>query len=111
VLAHSDEVDVALREYSQNYELERLSAVDRNILRLAIHEMLFCADIPPVVSINEAIDIAKKYGTEESGRFVNGVLDRIKATLTRPERTAAAATTTPPTSVELAEVSEEPSND
>jgi N utilization substance protein B len=111
VLTHSDEVDVALREYSQNYELERLSAVDRNILRLAIHEMLFCADIPPVVSINEAIDIAKKYGTEESGRFVNGVLDRIKATLTRPERTAAAATTTPAASVETAEVSEEPSND
>jgi N utilization substance protein B len=51
--------------------------------------MLFCPDIPPVVSINEAIDIAKKYSTEESGRFVNGVLDRIKATLKRPERTPA----------------------
>jgi N utilization substance protein B len=86
-LAHSAEVDVALREHTQNYELGRLSAVDRNILRLAIHEMLFCSDIPPVVSINEAIDIAKKYGTEESGRFVNGVLDKIKATLKRPDRT------------------------
>jgi N utilization substance protein B len=86
-LAHSEEVDLALREHTQNYELGRLSAVDRNILRLAIHEMLFCDDIPPVVSINEAIDIAKKYGTEESGRFVNGVLDKIKATLKRPERT------------------------
>ena len=53
--------------------------------------MLFCDDIPPVVSINEAIDIAKKYSTEESGRFVNGVLDRIKATLKRPERTATPA--------------------
>ena len=63
--------------------------MDRNILRLAIHEMLFCDDIPPVVSINEAIDIAKKYGTEESGRFVNGVLDKIKATLKRPDRTPA----------------------
>ena len=51
--------------------------------------MLHCDDIPPVVSINEAIDIAKKYGTEESGRFVNGVLDKIKATLKRPERTPA----------------------
>jgi len=70
--------------------------------------MLFCADIPPVVSINEAIDIAKKYGTEESGRFVNGVLDRIKATLKRPERTPAAAPTAP---TQAAEISEEPSND
>jgi len=91
ILDHTAEVDVALREYTQNYELDRLSAVDRNILRLAIHEMLYCPEIPPVVSINEAIDIAKKYGTEESGRFVNGVLDRIKATLKRPERTPSAA--------------------
>ena len=89
VLEHTGDVDEALRSHSQNYELERLSAVDRNILRLAIHEMLFCSDIPPVVSINEAIDIAKKYGTEESGRFVNGVLDKIKATLKRPDRTPA----------------------
>ena len=89
LLEHTEAVDRALREHTQNYELERLSAVDRNILRLAAHEMLHCDDIPPVVSINEAIDIAKKYGTEESGRFVNGVLDRIKGTLTRPERTPA----------------------
>lgn len=89
LLDHTADIDVALREHTQNYELERLSAVDRNILRLAIHEMLFCDDIPPVVSINEAIDIAKKYGTEESGRFVNGVLDKIKATLKRPDRTPA----------------------
>ena len=89
LLGHTDDIDIALREHSQNYELDRLSAVDRNILRLAIHEMLYCDDIPPVVSINEAIDIAKKYGTEESGRFVNGVLDKIKATLKRPERTPA----------------------
>jgi N utilization substance protein B len=89
LLEHTGDIDVALREHTQNYELERLSAVDRNILRLAIHEMLFCDDIPPVVSINEAIDIAKKYGTEESGRFVNGVLDKIKATLKRPDRTPA----------------------
>jgi transcription antitermination protein NusB len=89
LLERTESIDTALREHTQNYELERLSAVDRNILRLAVHEMLHCDDIPPVVSINEAIDIAKKYGTEESGRFVNGVLDKIKATLKRPERTAA----------------------
>jgi len=89
LLERTEAIDVTLREHTQNYELERLSAVDRNILRLAVHEMLHCEDIPPVVSINEAIDIAKKYGTEESGRFVNGVLDKIKATLKRPERTPA----------------------
>jgi len=89
LLDHTADIDVALREHTQNYELDRLSAVDRNILRLAVHEMLFCDEIPPVVSINEAIDIAKKYGTEESGRFVNGVLDKIKATLKRPDRTPA----------------------
>lgn len=95
LLDHAAAVDESLCTHSQNYELSRLSAVDRNILRLAIHEMLFCPEIPPVVSINEAIDIAKKYGTEESGRFVNGVLDRIKATLTRPERTASKISKSP----------------
>jgi N utilization substance protein B len=87
LLEHSAEIDIKLREHTEHYELERLSAVDRNILRLAIHEMLYCDEIPPVVSINEAINIAKKYGTEESGRFVNGVLDKIKSTLQRPDRT------------------------
>ena len=88
LLGRTAEIDERIREHTQNYELDRLSAVDRNILRLAVHEMLHCDDIPPIVSINEAIDIAKKYGTEESGRFVNGVLDKIKATLDRPDRTA-----------------------
>jgi N utilization substance protein B len=69
--------------------LSRIAAVDRNILRLAIYEMLFRDDIPPVVSINEAVDIAKKYSTQESGAFVNGILDRLKADLTRPARTTA----------------------
>jgi N utilization substance protein B len=105
LLEHSAEIDIKLREHTQNYELERLSAVDRNVLRLAIHEMLFCAEIPPVVSINEAINIAKKYGTEESGRFVNGVLDKIRSTLQRPDRTPAS------TSVGEAIESEESSED
>jgi N utilization substance protein B len=57
------------------------------VLRVAIYEMLHCAEIPPVVSINEAIEIAKKYSTEESGHFVNGVLDQIRGALNRPART------------------------
>jgi len=59
----------------------RISSVDRNILRIAIYEMLERPDIPSVVSINEAIEIAKKYSTEESGRFVNGVLDKVRLVL------------------------------
>src|SRR5215469_14177965 len=78
----------SLAPRSANYELKRISAVDRNILRVAIYEMLFCNDVPPIVAINEAIDIAKKFGTEESGKFVNGVLDRVKLDLNRPLRTA-----------------------
>jgi N utilization substance protein B len=60
--------------------------VDRNVLRLAIYEMLYRDDIPPVVSINEAIELAKLYGGAESGRFVNGILDRIRKDLSRPAR-------------------------
>ena len=55
-----------------------MSCVDRNIMRIAVYEMLFCRDIPPKVSINEAIDVGKKYGTEESGAFINGILDSIR---------------------------------
>ncbi|MBV8814449.1 MAG: transcription antitermination factor NusB, partial [Verrucomicrobia bacterium] len=81
-------IDEKIIRYTANYELKRISAVDRNILRMAIYEMLFCNDVPPIVAINEAIDIAKKFGTEESGKFVNGVLDRVKLDLNRPLRTA-----------------------
>lgn len=87
--ANLAEIDAAIGANAKNYELTRISAVDRNILRIAVHEMQRCEDVPPVVAINEAIEIAKKYGTEESGRFVNGVLDHIRTTLNRPARTAA----------------------
>lgn len=86
VLGRLEEIDGVLRRFVENYDLGRLAAVDRNILRVAVLEMLVMADVPPVVAINEAIEVAKKYGTEESGRFVNGVLDRFRATLSRPAR-------------------------
>jgi transcription antitermination protein NusB len=89
VIAEQAAIDEKISRYTANYELKRISAVDRNILRVAIYEMLFCNDVPPIVAINEAIDIAKKFGTEESGKFVNGVLDRVKLDLNRPLRTAA----------------------
>ena len=86
-------IDEKISRYTANYELRRISAVDRNILRMAVYEMLYADDVPPIVAINEAIDIAKKYGTEESGKFVNGVLDRVKLDLNRPLRTASNQTT------------------
>lgn len=87
VLANQQAIDERIQKYTANYELGRIAVVDRNILRVAIYEMLFCNDVPPVVSINEAIEIAKKFGAEESGRFVNGILDRVKLDLKRPART------------------------
>jgi N utilization substance protein B len=87
-LEHRDEADALLRKYAQNWDLRRMAAVDRNVLRLAIYEMLHREDIPPVVSINEAVDIAKKFSTQDSGKFVNGILDRVKADLMRPARIA-----------------------
>ncbi len=89
-MAHQAVVDEKISKYTEHWELSRIAAVDRNILRLAIFEMLCREDIPPVVSINEAVEIAKKFSTRESGAFVNGILDKIKFDLPRPARTAAA---------------------
>ena len=80
------DLDARIVQYAKNWELHRMAVVDRNILRLAIYEMLFRDDIPPVVSINEAVDIAKKFSTEDSGKFVNGILDKVKGDLMRPAR-------------------------
>jgi N utilization substance protein B len=85
-LQHRDASDELIKKHAKNWELHRIAAVDRNILRLAIYEMLHRDDIPPVVSINEAVDIAKKFSTEDSGKFVNGILDKIKGDLLRPAR-------------------------
>jgi N utilization substance protein B len=81
-----DQADEVIKKHAKNWELHRIAAVDRNILRLAIYEMLHRDDIPPVVSINEAVDIAKKFSTQDSGKFVNGILDKVKGELMRPAR-------------------------
>jgi transcription antitermination protein NusB len=86
MVAHRDQIDERIRRYCENYNLNRISAVDRNVLRLAIYEMLYRDDIPPVVSINEAIELAKTFGGAESGKFVNGILDRVRKDLDRPAR-------------------------
>lgn len=77
ILVHLDELDAAIRPTLQNYTFQRLAAVDRNILRLGAYEILFGDHIPPRAAINEAIEIAKRLGNEESPSFVNGILDRV----------------------------------
>lgn len=88
VLENREQLDDIIRKHAKNWDLHRMAAVDRNVMRLAIHEMLHRDDIPPVVSINEAVDVAKKFSTADSGKFVNGILDKVKADLLRPARTA-----------------------
>ena len=85
-LQFRDETDECIKKHAKNWQLHRIAAVDRNILRLAIYEMMHRDDIPPVVSINEAVDIAKKFSTHDSGKFVNGILDKVKGGLMRPAR-------------------------
>jgi N utilization substance protein B len=79
-------LDEKVEEFTPKWEMKRLGGVDRNVLRIAAYEMLYCEDIPPVVSINEAIENAKDYSSDESGKFVNGVLDEMRKTLTRSSR-------------------------
>jgi N utilization substance protein B len=85
-LERQNELDEQIKKYAKNWDLHRMAVVDRNVLRLAIFEMLYRYDIPPIVSINEAVDIAKKFSTEDSGKFVNGILDKVKSDLMRPAR-------------------------
>jgi len=81
VFIHIKELDDLVAKASQNWRLERIARVDRSILRLALYELLYRDDIPPKVSINEAVDLGKKFSSEESGAFINGVLDKIYTTL------------------------------
>jgi N utilization substance protein B len=90
VLGHRDEIDTMITKYADNWAIDRMASVDRNILRLGVYEMLYRPDVPPVVSINEAVDLAKYFNSAESGRFVNGILDRIRKEIDRPARTAKA---------------------
>ena len=83
-----EQIDGMIRKYAQHWALERMGVVDRNVIRMAIFEMLERPDIPPVVSINEAVDIAKYFSSTEAGKFVNGILDRVRKDLECPEKTA-----------------------
>ena len=73
-------IDEVIRRTAEHWQLGRMAAVDRNILRFATYELLYCKDIPPKVTINEAVNIAKKFSQQDSGKFINGVLDKINHT-------------------------------
>ncbi len=77
ILSHQEEIDHKIEERAQGWRLERLHSVDRNLLRLAVYELLYRQDVPPEVVIDEAVELAKKYGTERSPAFINGILDRV----------------------------------
>jgi len=78
-LANRERIDAEIRRVAANWDFERMAVVDRNIIRIGVYELLFRADIPPQVTLNEAIELAKRFSTKKSGGFVNGVLDRIRA--------------------------------
>jgi len=80
-LSHIKEIDDLITNCSEHWSLERMSIVDKNILRMAVCEFLYCDDIPPKVTLNEAIDIGKNYGSDNSGSFINGILDAMYAKL------------------------------
>lgn len=92
-IQHLKEIDAEITRFAEGWKLERMASTDRNILRLAIYEIKFREDIPPGVTVNEAVDLAKKFGDDESGKFVNGILgnlvrtmsDNGKVSLTQPE--------------------------
>jgi N utilization substance protein B len=85
VLAHQEQIDSGITQLLENFSFERLAAVDRNVLRVASYELLYCPEVPTPVILNEAIDIAKALSAGESGSFVNGVLDKLSRSLRKPE--------------------------
>lgn len=86
-IGHLVELDRLIQKYLVNWELSRLSAVDRNLLRLALFEILYRPDIPNAVAINESLELAKKYGSsEETAAFINGILDRVASECSSHEK-------------------------
>jgi N utilization substance protein B len=87
-IEHIGEIDARIKELAQNWEFERIAKIDLAILRIAMFEMIYRKDIPPVVSINEAIDLSKQFSNADAKRFINGILDRLKDQLGRDARKA-----------------------
>ncbi len=83
---HAEQIDDEIRSVAKNWELSRMAMVDRNVLRVGTWELVHCDEVPPKVAINEAIELGKRYSTQNSGAFINGILDKIKDRL--PERSS-----------------------
>ncbi|MDW8437514.1 MAG: transcription antitermination factor NusB [Chloroherpetonaceae bacterium] len=81
VVSNLPVIDAKIKNHADNWELDRMAVIDKNLMRMAIAEMMYFPDVPPKVSINEAIEIAKRYSTDKSGRFVNGILDAVRIEL------------------------------
>ncbi len=77
ILKHREDIDRVIQRHARNWRLERMARVDRNILRIGVYELLFSEDVPPKVAINEAVELAKRFGAEDSAPFVNGILDAV----------------------------------
>ncbi len=90
IRAHLAQLDEVILKHARNWDFSRIAKVDLAILRLAVYELLHRRDIPPIVTINEAIDLSKEYSTPESKRFINGILDHLMEETGRPTRTAEA---------------------
>tara|TARA_R110002126_G_scaffold64513_6_gene165166 strand:+ start:9859 stop:10356 length:498 start_codon:yes stop_codon:yes gene_type:complete len=101
-------LDEQIRNVAQNWDIHRMAVIDRNVLRLAAYELLYCDDIPPKVAINEAIELGKRYSTANSGAFINGILDKIKSNASPDEDggDAAASDATEPEPAEDAPATE-----
>ena len=82
-IGHREAIDALIGKYSHHWKVTRMSRVDRNVLRLAVYELAFEGEVPVKATLNEAIELAKRYGTEDSGKFVNGILDRVAQELGR----------------------------
>jgi len=88
ILENLETIDKQIMDFSENWTIDRMDFVDRNIMRIAVYEMLFNLKVPPIVSINEAVELGKKYGSPNTGPFINGILNSVKNTLQRSAREA-----------------------
>jgi N utilization substance protein B len=85
VCQHKEEIDTLIEKHSEHWRLKRMTIVDRNILRSAIFELMFCPDVPTKVVLNEAIELGKRFSSEKSGSFINGILDRVSHQIVRSQ--------------------------
>ena len=83
VFHHREEIDILIEKHSEHWRLKRMTIVDRNILRSAIFELMYCPDTPSKVILNEAVELGKKFGSEKTGPFINGILDRVSHQISR----------------------------